>query len=463
MAQAKAQLARIPGGASSASGSTLAQEIAALQAEVNSPPAPGGAGEPGDGAGCTGVSKPERDGIFAAAIALVLAIIAAYLLDRTDRSVRDVDDVETLFDFPVLATIPNIRSIERKSAGVHTPFDAQEPYRMLRVNLDIARADVKGKVIMVTSALPAEGKSTVVRNLALSYREAGANVAVVEGDMRRPVLAGQFELAEQGAGFADALADERPLRTHEVPGTVEEPSSGGRIDVALAGHSEENPSVLLTRLVLPKLLLQLAETHDIVLVDSPPLLAVSDGLALLGVVDGVLVVVRPGRTTYPAAERLQRTVERLRGAPILGVVANGVQDELAASGYRVLRPAGGHGRRAFGQRHSRYGAATGGRPPRHLVRLPDERAHQSIGRAGPARGLGGSVRHSGGDSGCRRHARLGAQPGAHRWRDDCHRRRLLDVLQRAHGATADRLSAVSGPARRIPQAAHGCVRHHARS
>ena len=345
LSQAQAQLARTPGGAANLAGRTsLEQEIATLQAEVVSPPSQGEQVNPAPIPVSAISPTPRRDAIFAAVIAFVLAIIGAYLVDRTDRRVRRVEDVETLFDLPVLATIPHVRGIGRKSSHARTPHAAQEPHRTLRMNLDIARAAVDGRVIMITSALPSEGKSTIVRNLALSYRESGASVAVVEADMRRPVLADQFELPH-GTGLAEALSEGEPLRTYKVPDSEHEPPTRGRIDVALAGASVENPSVLLGRSHLPAILRRMAQRHDIVLVDSPPLLSVSDGLALLNAVDGVLVVVRTGRTTYPAAQRLRRTIERIGAAPILGVVANGAADNLAAYGYQYYdRPMAGEGR-----------------------------------------------------------------------------------------------------------------------
>jgi polysaccharide biosynthesis transport protein len=337
VAQAQAQLNHVPGGAANvATRSSLEQEIQTLEAQVVSPPSQGQQVVAATVPSLPISPTPKKDAIFAAIIALVLTIIAAYLIDRTDRRVRGIADVETLFDLPVLATIPHIRGMGRKSGGAQTPLAAREPYRTLRVNMDIAREELGGRVIMVTSAMPEEGKSTIVRNLALSYQEAGASVAVVEADMRRPVLAEQFGIP-RGAGLSDALSGGE-VRTDRVP-VNNSRALGGRIDVMLAGGLSESPSVLLTRGRLPDVLAGLAETHDIVLVDTPPLLSVSDGLTLLGVVDGVVVVVRPGRTTYPAAVRLRRTVERLHGAPIIGVVANGTEDELASHYAYAEEPA----------------------------------------------------------------------------------------------------------------------------
>ena len=265
----------------------------------------------------------------------MLGLIGSYLFDRSDRRLRRIEDVETLFDLPVLGTIPHVRGLGRNTGDPQeVPAAAREPHRALRVNLDLARMDIpgRGKVIMVTSALPSEGKSAIVRGLAISYCEAGARVAVMEADLRRPVLAEQFVLASK-PGLSEALSTGQTLHLQRVADDVENPALVGSIDVAVAGSVQENPTVLLTGSRMPTLLAELAETHDIVLIDTPPLLSVSDGLPLLGMVDGVLVVVRVGRTTYPAAVRLRQTVERLHGADVLGVVANSLLDELASYGY----------------------------------------------------------------------------------------------------------------------------------
>ena len=347
LVEADKQLAALPAGQNNVvTKNALRQQIGTLQSQLSSPPSqgqivasavPGGAISP----------QPTRNAIFAGALALVLGIIAAYLFDRGDRRVRRLEDVETLFALPVLGTIPFVRGIGRRRRGTapEIPGAAREPHRSLRVNLDLARLDMqgRGKVIMVTSAQQSEGKSTIVRNLALSYREAGANVAVLEADMRRPVLAEQLGVSPV-PGLAEALAiDDMDLALQEVPKQPGFSPHAGMIDVAVAGACYENPTVLLTGDRMHALIEAVAQDHDIVLVDTPPLLSVSDALPLLSMVDGVLVVVRVGKTTYPAAMRLRRTVERLHGVDVLGIVANTLVDELASYGYskyeRPTKPA----------------------------------------------------------------------------------------------------------------------------
>jgi capsular exopolysaccharide synthesis family protein len=359
LAAVENQLRTLAGGSANLAARTgLRQQIATLEGIVSSPPAVGKLLAPAVVPGTPTSPKPTRDAIFAGAIALVLAVILSYLFDRGDRRVRRLDELESLFAVPVLATVPHVRSAKPTSVDPYgTPPSLQERFRSLRVSLDLARSTSNGtvksaKVILISSALPGEGKSTVVRNLAISYREAGLRVAVVEADLRRPVLADQFGL-KQGPGLGDALADGGDLSLQRVPDSAE-PSlvASGHIDVAVAGAAPEDPTVLLTEGRVRELIQQLANDHDLVLIDSPPLLAVSDGLPLLGIADGTLLVVRAGTVTRPAAVRLLATIERvnrIQRVHMLGIVANDVIDDLAAS----------------------YGAYGGREPAKSASRTPD--------------------------------------------------------------------------------------------
>jgi polysaccharide biosynthesis transport protein len=341
LASAENQLQRLgPGSANAAARSGIRAQIATLEGIVSSPPSVGKLLAPAAVPGTPTSPKPTRDAIFAAAIALVLAVILSYLLDRGDRRIRRLDELESMFALPVLATVPHVRSLEPISEDPYgTPPALRERFRSLRVSLDLARSTSNGKVmsakvILVTSALPAEGKSTVVRNLAISYREAGLRVAVVEADLRRPVLADQFGL-QHVPGLAEALAEGGNLSLQQVPDSSESPvgTGGGQIDVAVAGAPPDNPTVLLTEARMREMIVRLASDHDVVLIDSPPLLAVSDGLPLLGIADGTLLVVRAGTVTRPAAGRLLATIERvnrIQRVRMLGIVANDIVDDLAS-------------------------------------------------------------------------------------------------------------------------------------
>lgn len=329
-----------PGSANTGARTGLRSEIGSLESIITTPPPAGRQVAPAGVPSTPASPKPTRDAIFAAAIALVLGIVLAYLFDRGDPRISRLDELELLFELPVLATVPHVRHVD---PGSEDPYGIQpalrERFRSLRVNLDLAQSSSNGKatnarVILVTSALPAEGKSTVVRNLALSYREAGRRVAIVEADLRRPVLADRFGL-QQGPGLAQALVEGEALYLQRVPESTAQPQGAthGEIGVAVAGTPPDNPSVLLTSARVREIITQLASVCDVVLIDSPPLLAVGDSLPLLGIADVTLLVVRAGTVTRPAAERVLTTIDRVNEVQrvnMLGIVANDVVDDLAA-------------------------------------------------------------------------------------------------------------------------------------
>ena len=243
MAATENQLQRLPRGAANATARQgLRQQIDTLEGVVSSPPPAGQQLTPAAVPGAPTSPNPKRNAIFAGAIALALAMIICYLLDRGDRRMRRLDDFDSSFDLPVLATVPHVRGGGRKHGQMPNGF--REPFRSLRVNLDLARTPFQAKVILVTSAVPGEGKSTIVRNLALSYGEAGTRVAVVEGDLRKPTLAARFGV-DHGPGLAEALAQDDDLNLqplHPDPVFADAP---GAVDVVTAGQTRWDPTALL--------------------------------------------------------------------------------------------------------------------------------------------------------------------------------------------------------------------------
>lgn len=314
----------------------LNRELLELQGLAALPPEVGEQVAPALTAGAI-APDPKRDAIFAGAIALLLSIIACYVFDRSDKRVRRVDDIERILRLPVQASIPRVRRISPSNgAGSGTMVALREPYRTLRVNLDVVRSKEGARTIMVTSAVPAEGKTTVVHNLALAYREAGLSVAIIEGDMRRPALATLFGIPTPERGLSDILESHEDARSVLV--TVAGAGTAERIDLLPAGRPPENPTALLHPDAFLAVRNQLLADHALVLVDSPPVLAVSDALAMASHVDGLLIVVRAAVSTVAALKRLRHTFDGMPDVKLLGAVANAADDELGVYGYNYYRP-----------------------------------------------------------------------------------------------------------------------------
>lgn len=285
--------------------------------------------------------KPARNALFAAAISLVLAIFAAYALSRLDVRIRHLVDIQESYALPLLAAIPRLPASRNKITGA-VDAAAQEPLRSLQTSLRLARLESSVKTILVTSAVPGEGKSTLVRNLALVQRDEGARVVVVEADLRRPVLRSWFGLSDKH-GMTDVLAGQTQLADAlqvvtsapskaetalaEDQGTIATLARIGELSVLTSGPTPTNPSVVLAGDETAELLKTLEADFTYVLIDAPPLLPVSDALPLLSLVDGVIIVTRMGTTHRTAAERLMELLSRVPDAKLLGVVANDVSED----------------------------------------------------------------------------------------------------------------------------------------
>lgn len=297
--------------------------------------------------------KPARNAIFGFGISLVLAMFAAFGMARFDVRVRRVSEVEDIYSLPVLAAIPHFDAglARNGSSGgaPGVPPVAEEPLRSLQTAIRLSVIDTPLKTILVTSAVPGEGKSTLVRNLAMVQRDAGEHVIVVEADLRRPVLGEWFRLPQR-EGLTDVLAGnvtwEEALQTVEAAQIV--PSNGGkpkrsatietlvptgRLNVLVSGPTPPDPSAILASGQTSALLADLASHANYVLIDAPPVLPVSDALSLLAAVDGVIVVSRIGSTQRAAAKRLMEILNRASATNVLGVVANDAPADDVFGGY----------------------------------------------------------------------------------------------------------------------------------
>jgi succinoglycan biosynthesis transport protein ExoP len=290
--------------------------------------------------------NPRRNAIFAFVVSLALAIAAALGLERLDRRIKRVNDLGAAFETEVLGEIPRIRKpapIEDGHGDLPAAF--REPFRTLRTLLGLAASEQPLRTLLITSASPREGKSTVARNLAITYREAGKRVLLIDSDLRKPVM-DRLLPVESEPGLTEVLIGTRAMEEALQPVAVRargldqlaevtarettftnghhENGGVGELAVLTSGHRPPNPLELLSTSRMRAVLEQLSAEYDIVIIDSPPLLAVSDAVALITNVDGVLLVARPGSTTTDAAERVLAELHRIPDVRLLGVVANGV-------------------------------------------------------------------------------------------------------------------------------------------
>ena len=274
---------------------------------------------------------PNRPLIFVLAClgGFALAAGAAYLMENAANTVNTADEVKALLHVPVLANIPEVKSEKRGVYVAQYPFSiAAEAFRSLRTSLEFESAASPFKSVLITSPGISEGKSTVATNLAFIMAQAGKKVALVGADLREPVMQELLDLPES-KGLADLFIDS--VKLDDVLITYK-PDGNETILVLPSGTPPPNPAELLISNRMDKLLDELKERVDIVIVDSSPFI-VADASILAAKVDAVLVVVRPEFTRKDAIVSMQEQVSRI-GARIIGVVMNQVAlNSRAYSGY----------------------------------------------------------------------------------------------------------------------------------
>ncbi|TYP87187.1 polysaccharide biosynthesis tyrosine autokinase [Blastococcus xanthinilyticus] len=248
-------------------------------------------------------------------IGLVIGLLLAYARVRMDRSVRDASVAAAAAGAPVIGTITRDRSLEDEHVlGRRSRSRNAESFRQLRTNLQFLDVDTPPRVIMVSSAVAAEGKSTLAANLAVALAEAGHRVTLVEADLRHPRVATYLGLVD-GTGVTSVLSGAADLDD------VLQSYRDGTLSVLPAGKVPPNPSELLASARLRTLVDRLRAANDFVIVDTPPLLLVADGAAVAPAMDGVLLSVRTGRTRRDELEQAVALLRRV-GARTLGVVLN---------------------------------------------------------------------------------------------------------------------------------------------
>jgi capsular exopolysaccharide synthesis family protein len=276
--------------------------------------------------------NPKRDAILGLLLGLVLGTGLAFLLERLDRSVKDPRDLNEIFGRPILGMVPESREIARTEQGFEQlPTNEAEPMRMLRANLRYFNVDREVRSVLVTSAAPGEGKSTVAKHLASAAASTGERVLLLEADLRRPTLKTRMQLPGD-TGLSQVLAGTSSLRSAiqqvEVAGSGGEPR---HLSLLASGPIPPNPTDLIESDRMRQVLRAVSEKYDLVVIDTPPTSVVSDAIPLVKSVDGVLVVGRLGKTTRDSSVHLRDQLNNL-GAYVLGVVVNSVTRS-SASGY----------------------------------------------------------------------------------------------------------------------------------
>ena len=262
---------------------------------------------------------PLRYVIMGALLGLLLTGTLAFTLEYLDDTLKTPQDVANVLGLPVVGYVVNESAMEKIEGMPFVTSNPRSPmaetFRTLRTNLEFASVDKPLKTILITSPGSGEGKTTVATNLAAVMAQANKRVILLEGDLRRPRVHRALGMSNQ-IGLSDVFRGQMDIRDVARYSKVKD------LAAITSGSLPPNPAELLGSARMVQILARLVESASVVIIDSPPFV-VSDATVLSAKVDGVLLVIQPGKTHAEAARAMLAQLERA-GAHVVGVVMNRV-------------------------------------------------------------------------------------------------------------------------------------------
>jgi polysaccharide biosynthesis transport protein len=254
---------------------------------------------------------------------LLLSNLTVIALEMQDRVLRTIPELKNKFAYKVLGIVP-LDNLQETQGGIVVQREPDafisEIYRMIQANLKFVTPQRQPKVILVTSSVPGEGKSTVAANLGAAIAQLGRRVLIIDADLRK---SSQHELWQinNKLGIKDAIAHKTP-----VAEVISQPMNN--LDVLSAGMVVPNPLTLIDSPAMVELVAQTRKEYDLVILDAPPLPVTADVLTLSKLADGILFVSRPGVVEIDSAELAQETLVSANiNDKVLGMVINGVKSQ----------------------------------------------------------------------------------------------------------------------------------------
>ncbi len=262
----------------------------------------------------------------------------ALFLEYLDDTIKSTEEIENYLQLPALAAIPRIDAMPKRKlllvGGNDEPSDRErselliyadsrsslaEAYRQLRTSILLSTAGHAPKSLLITSSLPAEGKTTTATNTAISLAQTGAKVLIIDADMRRPRLHSVFSI-ENGEGLSTLLSSD--LNEAQIRKTIKQ-DPGTKLHLLTSGPIPPNPAELIGSQQMADLMTLLQKDFTHVVVDSPPIASFTDGVLIASMVDGVILVVHSGKSSRQVVRRARQLLNDI-GAKVFGVVLNNV-------------------------------------------------------------------------------------------------------------------------------------------
>ncbi len=280
-------------------------------------------------------SPNKRRDVAAGLLAgIIIGGVVALVRERTDTRLRTASDLSALTAIPVIGEVGASAALQQRGSQIAGAGREAEAYRRIRTNLEFLTVGAPSKTLLVTSALSGEGKSTTCVRLAASLAEAGLRVLLVDADLRRPSIAAYVGL-EPSVGLTTALVGRASLQD------LVQPTAHPSLHVLTSGAIPPNPAELLGSSSMRELLGAMTDRYDVVVLDSPPLLAVTDAAVLSRMVASTVLVAGCSKLRRPQLVEALATLERI-DAPVIGIVANQVSDDDAATYEPYASVADGH-------------------------------------------------------------------------------------------------------------------------
>lgn len=265
---------------------------------------------------------------LSAIIGLLVGLAAAWLRETLDTTLKAPDDVQKVTGASMLGSVffdPSAVKMPLIS-GLSPHAPRVESFRVLRTNLQFLDVDGESKTYAITSPLPGDGKSTTSINIAIALAEAGRRTLLIEGDLRRPKFGEYLDLAGE-VGLTTVLIGEAELAD------AIQPWGRSGLDVITSGALPPNPAELLQSKAMAAVMSELRKRYDVVIVDAPPILPVTDAALIAAQTSGAILVLRHGRTTRDQATLARQRLDAV-GAQVLGTVFNFVpQRAISSYGY----------------------------------------------------------------------------------------------------------------------------------
>jgi succinoglycan biosynthesis transport protein ExoP len=277
----------------------------------------------------TDAIRPQvlRNTLLAAIVGLMLAVGVIFAIEFLDDTIHDPETITSITGLPVLATISRHEQTNNEPiTQSHPRSPVSESFRSLRTNVKYASVDKPVRRLIITSPTPEDGKTTIITNLAIALAQGSSQVVLIDADLRRPRVHKVFGL-ENKVGLSSLFVQPEIYLDNNLQNVKTE-----NLQILSSGGTPPNPSELLGSRKMNDILKQLEEKFDIILLDTPPVLTVTDAVALSSSVDGVMLVAKIGKTKQAA---LLQAIEQLRqvNANIVGIVINDVDTRSARYYY----------------------------------------------------------------------------------------------------------------------------------